>query len=204
MLVDRSLPEPRSPRMLVVYGTTYGQTERIVRRLASALTDRGWEVSVQKGDALPPGLAPDRYDACLVAASIIAGRHQRYVKRFVLRHVTSLNNMGSAFVSVSGAAGDPRLERQAEAQKYVSEFLAETGWRPRWQVAVGGAMAYTKYGFLLRWLTQWISRRNGGPTDTSRDHELTDWAAVDRFALLLADSYEHAERWRAAGAQSLG
>jgi len=27
-----------------------------------------------------------------------------------------------------------------------------------------------------------ISKRKGGPTDTSRDHEFTDWTAVDRFA----------------------
>jgi hypothetical protein len=26
-----------------------------------------------------------------------------------------------------------------------------------------------------------IARRAGGPTDTSRDYEFTDWAALDRF-----------------------
>jgi hypothetical protein len=31
-----------------------------------------------------------------------------------------------------------------------------------------------------------MSKRRGGPTDTSRDHEFTDWKAVDRFAERLA------------------
>jgi menaquinone-dependent protoporphyrinogen oxidase len=26
-----------------------------------------------------------------------------------------------------------------------------------------------------------IARKEGAPTDTSRDHELTDWPALDRF-----------------------
>jgi menaquinone-dependent protoporphyrinogen oxidase len=47
-------------------------------------------------------------------------------------------------------------------------------------------MAYTQYGPLLRWITKVMSKRRGGPTDTSRDHEFTDWKAVDRFAERLA------------------
>ena len=26
-----------------------------------------------------------------------------------------------------------------------------------------------------------ISKREGGPTDTSRDYEMTDWVSLDRF-----------------------
>jgi len=47
-------------------------------------------------------------------------------------------------------------------------------------------MAYTQYGPILRWFTKIVSRRRGGPTDTTRDHEMTDWAAVDRFAERVA------------------
>lgn len=32
-----------------------------------------------------------------------------------------------------------------------------------------------------------ISRSQGGPTDTSREYEFTDWDAVDRFGQALAD-----------------
>jgi menaquinone-dependent protoporphyrinogen oxidase len=47
-------------------------------------------------------------------------------------------------------------------------------------------MAFTQYGPVLRWVMKRISRGRGGPTDTSRDHEMTDWAAVDQFAERLA------------------
>jgi menaquinone-dependent protoporphyrinogen oxidase len=43
-----------------------------------------------------------------------------------------------------------------------------------------------------------ISKKRGLPTDTSRDYEFTDWAAVDRFAGelggILAQSMEVAPR----------
>jgi menaquinone-dependent protoporphyrinogen oxidase len=47
-------------------------------------------------------------------------------------------------------------------------------------------MAYTQYGPVLRWIAKFVSKRRGGPTDTSQDHEFTDWKAVDRFAERLA------------------
>jgi menaquinone-dependent protoporphyrinogen oxidase len=93
-----------------------------------------------------------------------------------------LNVAPSAFVSVSGAAaGSPD-----QARECVEEFFRQTGWHPAIWATFAGAMAYTQYGPVLRWIMKLISRRQGGPTDTSRDHEMTDWAAVDQFAERLA------------------
>ena len=47
---------------------------------------------------------------------------------------------------------------------------------------VAGAMAHTTYGPILRWIVRRASKPLGGPTDTSRDYEYTDWADVERFA----------------------
>lgn len=54
------------------------------------------------------------------------------------------------------------------------DFLDETGWRPDRTFLVAGALAYSRYGFLKRRVMRWISRREGGDTDTSRDYEYTD------------------------------
>jgi hypothetical protein len=42
-------------------------------------------------------------------------------------------------------------------------------------------MAFDKYNWLIRLVLKQISEKNGGPTDTSRDHELADWTLVERF-----------------------
>ena len=169
-------------KILVVYGTAYGQTERIARRIVDRLTSRGHGVCMYKGDALPKHLRLDDYDEVVVAASIIRGRHQRYIRDFARRHHERLNRMRSAFVSVSGSAqGSPDQARQ-----YIDEFVQQTGWNPRFPASFAGSMAYSQYGPLLRWITKLASKRRGGPTDTSRDHQFTDWEAVDRYAERLA------------------
>ena len=169
-------------KVLVVYGTAYGQTQRIARRIVDQLTVWGHGVCLYKGDDLPSNLLVDEYDAFVMAASIIRGRHQRYIRDFVRRHAVRLNAVPSAFVSVSGAAQGSL----AQAREYIDVFLRQTGWRPRFATSFAGCMAYTQYGPILRWITKIVSRRRGGPTDTTRDHDFTDWDAVDRFAERLA------------------
>ena len=66
--------------------------------------------------------------------------------------------------------------------------FAGTGWRLRFAASFAGSMAYTQYGPILRGITKMVSRRRGGPTDTTRDHEMTDWAAVDRFTERVAEA----------------
>jgi menaquinone-dependent protoporphyrinogen oxidase len=46
---------------------------------------------------------------------------------------------------------------------------------------VAGALLYTKYNFIVRFVMKQIVKKKSGSTDTSRDHEYTDWAALDRF-----------------------
>jgi len=171
-------------QVLIVYGTAYGQTERIARRILRELERQGHTVSIFKGDELPADLWLGKYQACVIAASVIRNQHQRYIRDFVRHHATQLNRVPTAFVSVCGAA----KASPEQAGEYVDTFLRQTGLRPAFIQSFAGAMAYTRYGFFLRWVTKLVSWRRGGPTDTSRDHDMTDWEAVDRFAKRLAET----------------
>ena len=44
-----------------------------------------------------------------------------------------------------------------------------------------GALKYVEYDYFKRWMMKRIAEEEDGPTDTSRDHELTDWPALDEF-----------------------
>ena len=72
----------------------------------------------------------------------------------------------------------------ANAQAYVENFEQETGWTPAQIGLFGGALLYRKYGFLKRLMMKKIVSSKPGnlSTDTSRDHEYTDWDQVRRFA----------------------
>jgi menaquinone-dependent protoporphyrinogen oxidase len=169
-------------RILVVYGSTYGQAERVAHRIAAVLSGAGHVVDINKADLLPASLQLAAYDGFVVATSVLMGHHQKYVRDFVRRNATLLNEVPSAFVSVCGAGrSDPR-----QAQSYIDTLLRETGWRPTATTSFTGAVAYTRYGWWFRWYLKLISRWKGLPTDTSRDWDFTEWDEVDRFAAELA------------------
>jgi len=171
-------------QILISYGTSYGHTEKVVRRMSQVLQNHGHLVSAYRADLLPPDLRVGTYDACIVAGSVISGRHQRYLLNFVRQHAAELNATTSACISVSGSARDA----PEQARRCADSFLRDAGWRPTFIYCVAGAMAFTRYNWLLRLIMKLISRSHGGPTDTSRDYDLTDWTALDRFTAQLAEA----------------
>src|ERR671910_2587250 len=165
-------------RVLIAYGTTEGQTARISEYLAEVIRDHGYEANAVdiKGSGAPE---PDDYDAVIVGASIHMGKHEDYVRDFVRENRDALERLPSAFFSVSLAAHDDT----EEAEGYIEEFVEETGWRPGMVGLFGGALLYTQYGFIKRYVMKKIARHKGSPdTDTSRDYVYTDWESVKHFA----------------------
>jgi menaquinone-dependent protoporphyrinogen oxidase len=175
------------PRILVIYGTSYGQTGKIARRIAETLKFRGLETELCDAGNGAPRLAPDRYSAIVIGSSIIAGGHQTSIKQFVADNIAILNRQPSAFFQVSASAGSGSVEGRNAAQRILDEFVAKNHWTPTLCSSLAGAINYTQYNPFLRWYMKRAAAQHGGSTDTSRDHELTDWAQVDRFALTLAE-----------------
>lgn len=173
-------------RILAVYGSNYGQAEAVVRRIIAILEAHGDTVSLFKGDAIPTDLSLSDFGAIVVAASIRMGRYEPYMHDFVQSHHDTLNARPTAFVSVNGTRPESAPEWRAEAEGYVEEFLKQTGWEPLTTASFAGALRYPRYDLLTRWIMKGISRRRGGPTDTSREYEFTDWDAVDQFGEDLA------------------
>lgn len=69
-----------------------------------------------------------------------------------------------------------------QAEDYVTDFLDQTRWSPDRYELVAGAMQFTKYNWFIRFVVKRIAKAKGLSTDTTRDHDYTDWNALDRFA----------------------
>jgi len=169
-------------RILVIYGTSFGQTAKIAERIRYTLTSSGHDVVLVDVKEVPADLSLAEFDGTIVGSSIIAGGHQRSVVNFVRSHLDLLNRFPSAFYSVSASAGSIYPAERAAAQRLLDDFLAKMGWRPRLRASIAGAVNYPRYGFFLRWYMKRASKKNGGAIDTSREHEYTDWAQVEHFA----------------------
>ena len=166
-------------QVLIVYGTTGGHTRKIATRMAGLVSEYGHAATLM--DAASEARVPrGRYDAVIVAASVHRLRHPRSVARFVRGNRSWLAHLPAAFFSVSLSAAGKGARQREGARRCADAFLRETGWRPAMVRLVGGALAYTRYGFPTRWLMKLIAWREGGDTDTSRDHEYTDWERLRR------------------------
>lgn len=91
-----------------------------------------------------------------------------------------------------------RLAKSREtANRYGVDFVEQVGWHPSLIETFAGAVKYSQYDFITRFIMKMISKREGGSTDTTHDHEYTDWEAVSRFANKFLEaisetkSYEH-------------
>jgi len=167
----------------IFYATTEGQTARIAEQLAVLFREAGYASAAIDVDS--PRIetfdwAPVK--AVIVGASLHLGRHQASAASFVRAHLHRFLGRPSAFFSVSLSAASVNSAEVREAQRIAREFCANAGWNPDRIVTFAGRLAYSKYGWLKRWMMQRIARKEGGPTDTSRDHELTDWTAVSALA----------------------
>ena len=179
-----------SRSILLVYGTSYGHTQKIIERMAAVIRDHGGRATVVPGELVPNDFVTSSYDGVIVGASVIGGRHQRCVQRFIERERAMLNAMPSAFFSVSGSAGSTLEESRQTAFRVARDFVESLGWRPAVLETIAGEIAYRRYWFGLRFVMRMIARKQGGPTDTSRDIDLTDWVQVDRLALQFMDRVE--------------
>ncbi len=192
-----------SEPILVVYATREGHTRTVAEHVAATLRARGRAVDVLDAAHVPPeGLELAGRPGVVLAASVHLGRHEREMVAFVKAHREELDRVPTAFLSVSlseagvenrAAPFDARARAAEDVRRLVDEFCHETGLHPSRVWPVAGALMYRRYGVFTRLVMKTIARRAGADTDTSRDHELTDWAALDRFVAVLAEEMDRPE-----------
>jgi menaquinone-dependent protoporphyrinogen oxidase len=168
-------------RILLLYASVEGQTELIAGRIARTLREKAHSVDMLPADTDAAQLDPAAYDGVMIGASIHYGHHPAYLHKLIGRHRSALAARPCAFFSVSLSAGGPR-PKPAAAQRYLDKFLRKTAWQPEMTVSFAGAVRYRLYGPIKRRVMIVFVGLGGGETDTSRDYEYTDWAAVERFA----------------------
>ena len=168
-------------KILIVYGSYDGHTQWIAERMAQVIRRGGHEVR-----ALPVqehGLAREIgwSDAVVLGGSIRYGHHSPELVLAAREHRPMLVDRPNAFFSVCMSAAGPNA-KPATAMGYIDEFITRSGWQPDRIASFGGALQWSRYNAFIKVMMRIIVGMAGGDTDTSRDREYTDWAAVERFA----------------------
>lgn len=175
-------------KLLIVYGTTEGQTRKICNYLRDKAADDDHQVTIV--DATGPDVHPNSFDAAIIGASLHAEKYQNSVEHYVQEHHESLNKMPTGFLSVSLAIIHDDPQTQQELEEIAKNFLDKTGWNPTFVEQVAGALRYTKYNFFKKFIMRMIARKNGGSTDTAKDTEYTDWNQVKRLLNQLEKKWQ--------------
>jgi menaquinone-dependent protoporphyrinogen oxidase len=166
---------------LILYGTTEGHTRAIADAIGRALQLGGLEADLVEAGTFEPAM--HQYDAAIVAASVHVGKYQPAVVTWVTSHAAELNARPSAFVSVSLGIlqkSDPKV--MADIDAIAQRFISATGWQPTTIQHVAGAVLYSHYNFVKRWIMKRIVAKAGGGTDTSQDYDYTNWGELRAFA----------------------
>jgi menaquinone-dependent protoporphyrinogen oxidase len=181
-LTSQTLPE-EAVKILVVYGTTEGQTRKIAEWTASRLRQQGHQVELRDSASRVSDLDLTAFDAFIVAGSVHHEHHQKAVTNFVIAHRELLNTKASAFISVSLSA--ILEDEKTEARKYVDHFVSVTGWTPYMTLLIGGAARFSEYDYFQEQVIKFIVMKRGGLEAQGQDREFTDWnelgAFIDKF-----------------------
>ncbi len=166
--------------VIIVYATVEGQTRKIARNIAGTVQSAGHDATVfDAADIGDIDLAAA--DALIVAAPVHVGHYPGALGHWLRVNAKRVNAIPSAFVSVSLAMASAFPEEHREIEEIANSFLEESGWQPSAVHQAAGALRYLKYDYLKRLLMRQFAKQEGGPLDTSRDHEFTDWDALADF-----------------------
>ncbi|MFT3698631.1 MAG: flavodoxin domain-containing protein [Kofleriaceae bacterium] len=179
--------------ILIVFASSHGQTRAVVEAIERVLQSRHFIVEmVDCSRQTPP--SPEKADAVVLASRIQFGHHASSVLGYIRQHRAALEAKPTVFVSVSMAAADGGNDPNG----YLAATFEAVAWKPTKSYAVAGKLAYRSYNWFLRFIMKRISQAAGHSTDTSRDHEYTNWDRVASIAAEIATLAPHGEEQHAS------
>ena len=90
------------------------------------------------------------------------------------------------FIAVCLGILEERPEARQEVLAIIQRFLGRVGWQPTIAAPVAGALPWTRYGAIKRWVMKRKVASISNDLDTTRDYVYTDWDALRRIGQRFA------------------
>lgn len=171
-------------RILVLYATREGQTEKVAHYISQHLEQGGAQVQFHNAaESSAQSLDLASFDLLVFGASMHAGGLEKEIVQFINAHKQQITTRSRSFflVLLSAATKERSLREQwlADAREKMAEQLTVSFDDTE---MIAGALTYSKYPLPLKWLMRRIAKKAGEGTDIHRDYEYTDWGQVKRYA----------------------
>ena len=164
---------------LIIFSTTDGHTKKICEHIFNILNDSHKIKIVNLSNAYLEDLSS--YDIIIVGASIRYGKHKKELYEFIRRNRRTLQKTETCFFSVNAVARKSE-KNSPSTNPYMKKFLKQSGWIPNHTEVFAGEIDYKKYKFFDKNIIRFIMWLTGGPTDTSKKYDFTNWEDVQLFA----------------------
>lgn len=168
-----------SMKYLLLYSSRFGQTYKIAQKLKEQWERNSQDVTMlDLNDAAK--INPKEYDKVIIGASIRYGHYSPRLYWWTQKNEQILNNMPTAFFSVSILATKPN-RNTPESHTYTRKFFDRSFWHPQIKAIFAGELDYTKYNIIDRYLMKMVMGMNKGETDFNNKIEFTNWQEVKKF-----------------------
>ncbi len=177
-------------KILILFGTNYGQTRKVANHIAEVVRSRGHDVALEQGNKLQDDFTPDGFDAAIIGTSINLGVHQISIRKLVKNNKAAFNSIPCAYFCVCLSAYGIKPQDKEQVDKFLNDFTQYTGLEPVKTAAFAGALRYPYYNFVRRFAAKLVARKVGADTYTKDEYEYTNWDAVTKFTADFIDSLE--------------
>ena len=164
---------------LIIFSSTDGQTQKICKRIMEFEKNKNDSQIVSISEARNTDLS--QFQRIIIGASIRYGKHKPDLYNFIESNIDKISNKENAFFSVNVVARKPE-KNTPNTNPYMKKFLKQSGWIPGHTEVFAGEIDYKKYKFFDKHIIRFIMWLTGGPTDTSRKYDFTNWDNVQLFA----------------------
>ena len=160
--------------IVIIYGSTEGQTRKIAEWAVGRLNDMGHEARALDSRRRMADLDLGAHDAVILAGSVHERLHQETLSNFVIAHREQLREKPTMLISVSLSVAFE--DGRPEAQRYVDEFIRYTGFSPNRVSLTAGALRFAEYDHFMNQIVEHVVLAER--EQIREDREFTDWAAL--------------------------
>jgi len=163
--------------ILIAYGTVEGQTKKVAKHIERLLRESGQDVILFDTSGQAQGPSLEGVEQIILAASVHERRHPEDFETFLYSHRSELVDKRCLLLSISLKAAFE--DGQEEAQAYVDEMMMRVGLTSSETHLVAGAIRSASYDFYASQVLRHVVLDGQNFDPNARDHEFTDWDALD-------------------------
>lgn len=177
-------------RYLVVYATRHSQSQKIAEFIAREIQNMGHAADTfQCSHRMDTSV--QSYEGIIVGAPVYIGNYPASIRHWIKNNLNLLTQKPSAFFSVCLGVLQNDEAVQKELRHIVEKLLHQTKWQPTAWTIFAGAIRYSEYNWLIKFIMKRIAQKAGANTQTSQDYEYTNWADVLKFTKDFVRSVEN-------------